>query len=501
MQYIVTPAQMRLLDAHMIEQQHIPGVVLMEHAALGVVEAVISLMPAAGGAVCVICGGGNNGGDGLAVLRYLCMRGVEAWAALLCAPETLKGDARLQYDMAVSCGLMVRIALTQQAVSGLPINDAVLIVDALLGTGLRREVAGNFLSAVQRVNAAGVPVVAVDIPSGVDGATGLVCGEAVQASCTVTFQHKKIGHMLMPGRIKAGEVRVAPIGLPALRLYEAEQWEKADVQALLPPRRLDSHKGKNGRALLFAGSERYTGASTLCASSALRAGCGLLYVAVPRGIHAAFHCPAAISMPVGKTADWSERAALEAMPLLQEKHAIALGPGMGSGVGVAMLLEKALQCGKPMVVDADALNALSDHRGLFPLLHECVVLTPHPGEMARLLQGDAADIARNPLQYAKQAAEAWGCTVLLKGATTVIAHNKRVCLNTTGNPGLAKGGSGDVLSGILLGLLAQGFAPYDAACVGAYLLGESAESALSILGTRALLPTDVMECFSIHSTD
>lgn len=491
MQFIVTPAQMQVLDAHVIERQGIPGVVLMEHAAMGVVEAVQALLKP-GGSVCVLCGCGNNGGDGLAVLRQLRMRGIAAWATLLCAPESLTGDARLQYDMAAGCGLTVSVAITEQEVKALPIRDAALIVDALFGTGLCREMTGRFLSATRLINAADLPVVAVDIPSGVDGATGRILGEAVQASCTVTFQYKKIGHLLLPGREKAGEVRVVPIGMPNLPLYEAEQWQEADVRALLPARPLDSHKGKNGRAVLFSGSERYIGAALLCAMSALRTGCGLLYAAVPRGIRAAFHCPAAICIPVGETATWSEAAALESIPLLRDKDAIAIGPGMSNDNGVAMLLKEALLCGLPIVVDADGLNALSAHRELFPLLHARVILTPHLGEMARLLRRDAGEIAAEPLRYAKQAAQQWGCTVLLKGATTVITNGQRLCLNTAGNPGLAKGGSGDVLSGILLSLLAQGLSPYDAACIGAYLLGTGAERAVSLLGTRALLPMDVV---------
>lgn len=489
MRQVLTPAQMRSMEAKMMKDYRIPSIVLMEHAAAGVVEAVLRLLPKHG-RVLAFCGGGNNGGDGLCALRQLHTMGVKAEGVLFVPPQHLKGDALLQYEMAVACGIPVFDASDG---AEFPLAADVLI-DALFGTGLSRTVEGIFARAVARMNASGIPVVSVDIPSGIDGETGHVLGAAVQANVTVTFQHKKLGHLLFPGRAHAGEVVEVPIG-PAIKLPEAAfTLEEADISRLLPPRPQDSHKGQNGRALLIAGSKHYAGAALLAANAALRGGCGLLHVAVPKGIHFMFaQCPGAICHPVGDAEEWTADAAKEAAALITKAEVLAIGPGLGGGEGIALLLKELLLSQKPLLIDADGLNTISKNRALFSLLHPNVILTPHPAEMARLIQGDVEHVLHAPVTTAKQAAMNWNCTVLLKGATTVIASNGRVCLNTTGNSGLAKGGSGDVLTGITLALLAQGIAVYDAACMGAYLLGSTAEKAYALLQTRMLLAADVID--------
>jgi hydroxyethylthiazole kinase-like uncharacterized protein yjeF len=494
MQYILTPEQMRALDARLINEAGIPGIVLMEHAAAGVVQSVLELLPE-NGDVLILCGGGNNGGDGLAVLRQLAMRHVRARALLLSPPERLTGDALLQYRMAVGCGLSMRTVLTEEESETIDIAADVL-VDALFGTGLSRPVEGRYRRIIERVNEANARVVAVDIPSGVDGETGHVLGAAIRADITVTFQHKKMGHLLFPGRSLAGEIHVAPIGIIEPPRDAALQYEEADIAALLPPREQNSHKGTHGRALLCGGSAPYAGAALLSAKSALRAGCGLLHVAVPRGIRPLFAAfPDAICHPAGQNDEWTDAAAQDAAALLLSVDVAAIGPGMGKGEGIPDLLRAALLSGKSLVIDADGLNALCAHRELFALLHKNVILTPHPAEMARLTGGDVKTIADSPIEAARAASQQWGCTVLLKGATSVIAQGERLCLNTTGNTGLAKGGSGDVLTGILLALLAQKIPPFEAACAGAYLLGATADQAYALLGTRMLTPSDVIKAF------
>ncbi|MEL7602936.1 MAG: NAD(P)H-hydrate dehydratase [Bacillota bacterium] len=494
MQYILTPEQMRALDARLINAAGIPGVVLMEHAASGVVQAVLEQLPE-NGDVLILCGGGNNGGDGLAVLRQLAMRHVRARALLLSPPERLAGDALLQYRMAVGCSLCMQTVLTEEEAKTADIS-ADILVDALFGTGLSRVVEGRYRRIIERVNEANARIVAVDIPSGVDGETGHVLGAAIRADITVTFQHKKMGHLLFPGRSLAGEVRVAPIGIIEPPRDAALQYEEADIAALLPPREQNSHKGTYGRALLCGGCAPYAGAALLSAKSGLRAGCGLLHVAVPRGIRLLFAAfPDAICHPAGQNDEWTDAAAQDAAALLPSVDVAAIGPGMGKGEGIPDLLRAALLSGKPLVIDADGLNALCAHRELFALLHQNVILTPHPAEMGRLAGRDAKTIADSPVEAAQSAAREWGCTLLLKGATSVIAQDDRLCLNTTGNPGLAKGGSGDVLTGILLALLAQKIPPVEAACAGAYLLGATADQAYALLGTRMLTPSDVIEAF------
>lgn len=496
MQYILTPEQMRALDARLINETGIPGIVLMEHAAAGVVRAVLELLPA-GGAVVILCGGGNNGGDGLAVLRQLAMRNVAARALLLSPLELLAGDALLQYRMTAGCGLSMQTVLTEEEAEAADMSADVL-VDALFGTGLSRAVEGRYRRIIERINDANASVVAVDIPSGVDGTTGKVLGAAIRADVTVTFQYKKMGHLLFPGRSLAGDVRVAPIGITQPPADAALQFDETDIAALLPPREQNSHKGTFGRALLCAGCAPYAGAALLSAKSALRSGCGLLHVAVPRGIRPLFAAfPDAICHPAGQEDEWTQDAAQEAAALLSSVDAAALGPGMGKGDGIPALLHMALLSGKPLVIDADGLNALSAHRELFTLLHKNVILTPHPAEMGRLTDENVKSISDSPVEAARSAAREWGCTVLLKGATSVIAQGDMLCLNTTGNPGLAKGGSGDVLTGILLALLAQKISPFEAACAGAYLLGVTADKAFKLLGSRMLTPSDVMEAFNV----
>lgn len=449
-----------------------------------------------GGTVVVLCGSGNNGGDGLAILRQLAMRNVKVRAILLAAPEKLTGDALLQYNMAVGSNLPIQTVLTAAEAEAVVLSNVNVLVDAMFGTGLSRPVEDRYLAMIKHVNASKARVVAVDIPSGVDGATGHVLGAAVRADITVTFQHKKIGHLLFPGRALAGKVRVSPIGPINPPPNSTFQLEREDVQALLPKREQNTHKGTYGRALLCGGSEQYAGAALLCAKSALRAGSGLLHTAVPRGIRPMFAaCPDAICHPAGTTDEWDHAAAQDAIALLEPIDAAAVGPGMGKGSGIPVLLQAALESKKPLVIDADGLNAIAANPELLRLLHENVVLTPHPAEMGRLIGKQPKEIAENPLETVRKAAQDWSCTVLLKGATSVIAQGRKLCLNTTGNPGLAKGGSGDVLTGIILALLAQRLLPFDAACAGAYLLGSTADLAYVMLGMRMLTPSDIVEAF------
>ncbi len=486
MKYVVTPQQMSALDAHMIHRVGIPGIVLMENAASAAAREALRRLPE-NGCVLVVCGGGNNGGDGLAVLRQLVMRGAKARAALLVDPERLTGDARLNYEIAVSCGLQIEREVRLDACD--------LIVDAIFGTGLSRDVSGAFYEVIESINASGIPVVAVDIPSGVDGASGRVRGIAVRACATVTFQCVKYGHLLYPGRELTGELCVAPIGIvDEAHTRDMGQWlEDADVATLLPPRKADSHKGANGRALLMAGSEAYTGAALMSAAAALRCGAGLLKAAVPKAVKLAFSAlPEAMCIPAGAGGEWDVSAAETAISYLDANDVLALGPGMGSGEGVPMLIGNALKTKKPVVIDADGLNALAREPHLLELLHENAVLTPHPGEMARLMGIDMREVTENPRETAVRAAERWGCTVILKGAVSMIAAPGKLTVNTTGNAGLAKGGSGDVLTGIVLALLAQKLCAYDAARAGSYLLGLCADRALALLEKRWLMPRDVV---------
>ena len=268
--------------------------------------------------------------------------------------------------------------------------------------------------------------------------------------------------------------------------------EQEDIAKLLPPRPIDSHKGKNGYALLLVGSAAYTGAALMSAAAALRVGCGVLEVAVPGAVKAAFSMlPEACCTPVNDTGEWDGPGMERAVQQISGKRALGLGCGMG-WMEDTRLIQAAIASGLPLVIDADGLNLLSRHRELLDTLHNKVVLTPHPGEMARLMACSIPEVTADPAQTALQTARLWHCVTLLKGAESYISDGSRVVRNVTGNPGLAKGGSGDVLTGLITGLLAQGLEPLDAACAGAYLLGRSGDTALTLLGNRMLMAGDVI---------
>ncbi len=489
MKDVLTPAASREADRILIEEYGIPGVELMERAAEGVAAAVrAAARVASGGRVLVLCGAGNNGGDGLAALRLLHASGVDAEAYLACG-AAYRGDALVNYRRAQDAGCRILTELP-------PLDGYACVVDALLGTGLSRPAEGAMAALIEAVNRCGAYRVAVDIPSGVDGATGRCPGAAVLADETVTFQYPKRGLLLFPGRAQAGRLTVHPIA-PVYPVKSDVHWfEEADAAALLPPRAMDSHKGKNGRALLVAGCGRYTGAALMSAMAALRGGAGLLTVAVPAALKGAFaQLPEAMCVPCGAGDAWDAAAQADAARLLGGRTALGIGSGMGE-MESAPLLAEALRTGLPTVLDADALNALSRERGLLRLLHARCVLTPHPAEMARLCDCETAAVTADPVAAAREAAARFGCVVLLKGATSCISDGRDVYLNTSGNPGLAKGGSGDVLTGIALALLAQGLKPLEAACAASYLLGASADRAYAILGNRMLLAGDVIDVIS-----
>ena len=340
----------------------------------------------------------------------------------------------------------------------------------------------------EAIAASGSPVLSVGIPAGVDPDTGKASGSAVRAEITVAPFGYARGLFLHDGLDHCG--RIWPVG------GETEgaglvRFEGADARRLLPPRKRTAHKGDSGKALLCVGSPQYVGAGLLSARACLAAGCGILYVACPDVVRTALlGLPEAIGIPVGP--DWNEDSCRTAEKAIGGMNALGIGCGVGRG-NIATLMEAALRTGLPLVLDADGLNCLSRHQELYPLLHERVILTPHPGEMSRLTGETVERVLMDPVVTAREYASRWGCTVLLKGAATVVSDGRRTCLVAEGNAGLGKGGSGDVLTGIITGLLSQGIEPFHAACLGSYLLGTSAEKAFELLRERMLRATDVIE--------
>lgn len=477
MERIITAAEAKRKDAEAIASG-VSSLALMRTAAEGIANTALDRLKP-GAAVTAICGNGNNGGDGMAAALLLHGKGVKSRIVFCGDPERCTPDAQHYLCAAREAGVPV--------LSNWEPEEEELLIDALFGVGLNRPVEGEKRDLIERMNASGKPIVSADLPSGLHADSGEVLGSAVKATCTVTMQAKKAGMLLGQGRALCGDVTVQPL-YPDDSAPDMFLQDEKDIAVLLPKRPFDSHKGKNGHALLCVGSETYPGAALLSARAALRGGAGLLSVCTPDPVRPYFAAlPEAITVPTG-TADWREEAAETVCAAMRNKQTIGIGCGVGKG-DITAILEAALRSGTKLVLDADALNQIAAHRMLLDLLHDNVVLTPHVGEMARLLGVSVSDVLNDPIG----AVRTFPCTTLLKGATTLIHCSGRIAFSTFGNPGLAKGGSGDVLTGLITAMLAQGLSPFDAARAGAYLLGASADQAMRLLSERALLATDVID--------
>ena len=484
----ISPQDMREMERAFLEGTGYPSLLLMEHAAQAVVRALSSLVPE-GAKVLFLCGGGNNGGDGCAAARLWIAAGGRAEVWLLRSPAQMRGDAGINARLLHACGANLQVLYGE--VPPIP-EGCAAVVDALFGTGFVGALAGEALLAAQRVCESALPVIAVDIPSGVDGMTGAVAGEAIRASLTVALHRPKTGQLLFPGRAYGGRLVVAPIGiLPDWDGADgAEILEEQDARALLPARAMDAHKGDFGHVLLLAGREGMGGAAALAALGALRAGCGLVTAACSGTVLPVLQSvvPCAMARVVCEGEGLCPQAAEPLLALAQGKAALAIGPGLGTDEGVWQALSPLIEGDIPKVVDADALTLLARHGGR---VGRGTVLTPHPGEMARLLGLSTSEVVRSPVECAQKLAATTGATVLLKGATTVIATGEELALNLSGSDAMATGGSGDVLTGVIAGLLAQGMSPFDASRVGAYHHGLAGEAACAALGARATTALDI----------
>jgi NAD(P)H-hydrate epimerase len=498
--WCLTPERAAAVDRAAMEAG-LQGPAMMETAGGAVAEAIGARWPE--GRVVVFAGPGNNGGDGLVAARYLHGVGWRVELVLFFDPAASTGDAAIQWRLIEPLGLPVtRVRDAREArVAVDAARGAVCAVDALLGTGLSGEVRDPMRSAIEALDASPVPVVAVDAPSGLDGSTGRVRGAATRAEVTVTFGFPKPGLFLAEGPEKTGQLIVVPLGYPTVALAAAGddplEWiPLADAEVALPRRRHDAHKGSAGRLLVVAGSGRYRGAAILTATAALRSGTGLCVVAAPEPVGALLLevLPEAIviALPLAQSGALARRAADLVAEAAHDADAVAVGPGLSTGSGVRDVVAAVLRSPAPAVVDADALNVLADDPS--PVARDAfVALTPHPGELGRWLGRSAAEVDRDRVACARQAADRWGAHVLLKGSPTVVAEpGGRAALNLTGNPGLAVGGSGDVLTGLLGSLLAQGV-PTARACRAAPCLhGLAADWASRDLGERGMTPSDLL---------
>ena len=499
---VVSGQVMQSMDQRAIGELGVAGLTLMENAGRACADAILESFGAGDGRrVLVVAGKGNNGGDGFVIARLLAERGWQATVLLIAEASAPAGDAGTNLRR-LPPGTVIAAPEGPGRYREL-FEGAELIVDALLGTGVKSEVAGPLGAAIRAINAAGVPVVAVDIPSGVDAASGRVLGCCVRADLTVTFALPKLGNILQPGSELCGRLVVAEIGMPGQIVAEASGCEFVDLDCaarLFRPRAAVAHKGSGGHCLVVAGSLGKSGAAAMAANSAVRAGSGLVTLAVPAGLNAVLEVKSteAMTVPVGRPdAGFLAAGALgELLRAASGKDAVALGPGLGQARSTVYLVHSLVgSLPGALVLDADGLNALARAPKLLLGRHDRVtVLTPHPGEMARLAGCSVAEVEADRIGLAREFAVRQRVYLILKGARSIVAApDGAIAINGSGNPGMATGGMGDVLTGVVASLLGQGYPPFDACRLGAFVHGLAADLLVGRLGYQGMNATDVQE--------
>ena len=486
---------MRDADEYAIHVLGVPSTLLMTNAARALAISALELMGDNKSAV-IFCGCGNNGGDGIGAAVYLLRRGVIIRCILVGERSKMSEDCAEMERRLVELGGRLEIFSPESDRISKLLEGAGVVIDALFGIGLNSELRGNALAAVRLINEAKIPVVSADIPSGAEADTGRVFGDAVRADITVTFTMAKIGHFAEPGCTFCGELRVADIGIPE----EALNGIKTDVYALgtkelfLPPRPKISHKGDYGRLLIIGGSVGYTGAPLLCAKAAARSGAGLISLGVPKKIYDITAGRLIEPMPFPLPDDSYGRLSMAALTLIREKHSVSdicvIGCGLSRSEELTELVRTILRKSeKQLVIDADGLYALGDDPQIISSMHIPPVLTPHEGEFKRLggvLTGDRASDAR---AFAKSR----NCVLVLKGHHTICAFpDGEVYIMSGGNPGMAKGGSGDVLAGIIGALLCQ-FPCKQAVLSACTVHAAAGDRCAERFGEYSMLPTDIIE--------
>ena len=501
---LITAEQMQAIDRNAIESLGIPGAVLMENAGRAAAEEILSdiheLFP---GPILVLAGRGNNGGDGYVIARILADRGWQVRTLVLAPEHRIAGDAALMLQILKQLSGEVRFIDSESSLGKeFSALDPLLIVDALLGTGLSSEITGLYRMAIDLIKQSPAQVVAVDIPSGVNGSDGRVMGAAVEADLTLSFDSAKVGHGSRPGADYVGELRVLEIGIPRAARPEVdfccELIDELVACRLLPHRSTTGHKGSFGHLGVVAGSTGMSGAAALCSEAGLRSGAGLVTLVCPAELHATLEVKLTevMTLPLTGQQDHlrSDNCA-EIEALTGKFQSLVLGPGLGQNQHTFDAVRRLVaSCRCPLVIDADGLNALVGILDVLPgVADRPPVLTPHPGEFARLTGLTVAAIEADRFRLVRQFAIENRVVLLLKGPRTLIADPAgRVRINSSGNAGLATGGSGDVLSGLIGGLLVQGLSPFDAASLGAWLHGASADLLAEENGCAGMLAGDLL---------
>jgi len=492
---------MRALDQRAIDEIGIPSLVLMETAGVAVsnqVEALVDAFGLEAPRILLFAANGNNGGDALVATRHLVNAGFEAAAVLVRDPTG--GSTDFLRQLSILQNLNVEIISLFDSPSIAEIEDVLeccdVVVDGIFGTGLKRPIEGDIALLIQSVNARELPVVAIDLPSGIDADTGQIHGEAFEATTTVALGAAKCGHVLFPGRQFSGEVEVVDIGIPYELLQDVEPAaaiiDEDYLQWAIPERVVDSHKGTYGHLLMVAGTPSSPGAALLAGRAGLRAGTGL--VTVGSCEETIRRLAPSLEALMGASLGTHHIEAKEVQAYLAKATALAMGPSLIPGTALSKLLEDVLpNASLPVVLDAGALMSLSPEPTWLSSRKYPTVLTPHPGEMRHLTRLDTFSIQSNRIEVARRAAQAWGCTIVLKGASTVVADpDGEVGIIAAGNPGLATAGTGDVLLGIIAGLLAQGLPASIAARAGSFIHARAGDRVAAELGFSALIATDLL---------
>ncbi len=503
---VLDAKQMQEVDQCAIKEFKIPGLILMENAGLKVIDVIKGIFPdLIGKRVVVLVGKGNNGGDGLVIARHLSNAGAKVGTFIFGLPEQFPADSRSNYEILANMQEPIWLLNDEQNLEKLQwaLLKADLIVDSIYGIGFK-GVPSEFESEVIRsVNSSRIPIVSVDIPSGVEADNGSVHGEAVRATHTVTFALPKLGHFLEPGSLFVGELTIADISIPSSLLvddaFKISVITDKLVSTFIEPRAREVHKGSFGHVLAIGGSIGLSGAIMMAARSSLKVGAGMVTAAVPESIlnTVATATPEIMTIPLQQTA--SGQISTAAVPQLIEKMKKAtvctIGPGLGRYPEAHEIMNLVLkETDLAVVVDADGLMALRDDLSMVAGRSASVVLTPHPGEFASLTGLSIDDIQGNRIATAQEFASKWGVVLVLKGNKTIVAlPNGEVYINLTGNPGMATAGSGDVLAGMIGGFIAQGIDAGSAALIGVYLHGLSGDRARMALGERSLLAGDIIE--------
>ncbi len=491
---IATREIIREIDSRTIREYGIPGMILMENAGRAVSNVILKEFPDAKN-VSVFCGGGNNGGDGFVAARHLINAGKEVTIYLLKNKNEYTGDAKTNLGSLLN--ISKNIKRLRSNFSNYKKSD--LIIDAIFGTGLDREIKGNYKRIIETINSLKTPKISVDLPSGIDANRGIPLGISIVSNITVTFILPKLGISIHPGINYAGKIYVADITTPKIlenKLpFELITFKKC--RTINRTRLVDTHKGNYGHTLIIAGSSGKTGAAALCAHASVRSGSGLVTVGVPASIASSVDEKIIEAMSV-KLEDeasgfLSETSLDQALSTLDSKTSLAIGPGISTKSGTKRFLFEILTNTKiPVVVDADAINIIAENRDFLKSLKVPVILTPHPGEMARLVGKTSKEIQSKRIEYTENFAVHHKCYVVLKGARTIIATPYGgVFINPTGNPGMSSGGMGDVLTGVISGLISQQYNPLEACLLGVFIHGLSGDIVAREMGVSGITATDV----------